>query len=106
MNYKRALITGGAGLIGSHIADGLVGEGFQEIVVLDNFTRGRRQNLEPAAAVGNVTLVEGDIRDTKLLRKVMEGIDIVFHEAAIHRHRIPRGSHPDHPVRGGSKAGP
>ena len=83
MNYKRALITGGAGLIGSHIADGLVAEGFEEIVVLDNFTRGRRQNLEPAAAAGNVTIVEGDIRDTKLLRQVMEGIDIVFHEAAV-----------------------
>ena len=83
MNYKRALITGGAGLIGSHIADGLVAEGIQEIVVLDNFTRGRRQNLESAAAAGNLTLVEGDIRDTSLLREVMAGIDIVFHEAAI-----------------------
>ena len=83
MNYKRALITGGAGLIGSHIADNLVREGFQEIVVVDNFTRGRRENLEPAAAVGNITIVEGDIRDTDLLREVMEGIDIVFHEAAI-----------------------
>ena len=83
MNYKRALITGGAGLIGSHIADGLVAEGIQEIVVLDNFTRGRRQNLESAVAAGNLTLVEGDIRETSLLREVMAGIDIVFHEAAI-----------------------
>lgn len=83
MNYQRALITGGAGLIGSHIADGLAAEGFQEIVVLDNFTRGRRQNLETAETTGKVTVVEGDIRDTKLLRKVMEGIDIVFHEAAV-----------------------
>jgi UDP-glucose 4-epimerase len=83
MDYKRALITGGAGLIGSHIADRLVREGFQEIVVLDNFTRGRRKNLEPAAAAGNITIVEGDIRDTDLLREVTEGIDIVFHEAAI-----------------------
>ena len=59
MNYKRALITGGAGLIGSHIADRLVAEGFQEIVVLDNLTRGRRQNLESAMASGKVRLVEG-----------------------------------------------
>jgi UDP-glucose 4-epimerase len=83
MQYKRALITGGAGLIGSHIADGLVAEGFDEILVLDNFTRGRRQNLESASASGRVTLVEGDIRDTHLLAEVMDGIDIVFHEAAI-----------------------
>lgn len=83
MKHKRALITGGAGLIGSHIADGLVADGIEEIVVLDNLTRGRRANIAPAAASGKVTLVEGDIRDVNLVRKVMEGIDIVFHEAAI-----------------------
>src|SRR3954467_4956683 len=83
MEYRRALITGGAGLIGSHIADRLVAEGFQEIVVFDNFTRGRRQNLDAAIASGRVTLVEGDICDPRVVRDVMEGIDIVFHEAAV-----------------------
>jgi UDP-glucose 4-epimerase len=83
MNSKRALITGGAGLIGSHIVDRLVSEEFQDIVVLDNFTRGRRQNLERAIASGKVTLIEGDIRDADLVRRVMDGIDVVFHEAAI-----------------------
>ncbi|MDQ3776788.1 MAG: SDR family NAD(P)-dependent oxidoreductase [Pseudomonadota bacterium] len=83
MNYNRALITGGAGLIGSHIADQLVSEGIKEIVVLDNFTRGREQNLTVAAASGRVTIVDGDIRDSSLVRAVMEGVDIVFHEAAI-----------------------
>ena len=83
MSHKRALITGGAGLIGSHIADGLVAEGVQEIVILDNLTRGRHQNLESAMASGKVTIMEGDIRDTNLVAQVMEGIDIVFHEAAI-----------------------
>lgn len=83
MNYKRALITGGAGLIGSHIADRLVAESLQEIVVLDNLIRGRRQNLEPAIASGKVTIVQGDIRDPNLVLRAMEGIDIVFHEAAI-----------------------
>jgi UDP-glucose 4-epimerase len=77
------LITGGAGLIGSHIADRLVAEGIDEIVVLDNLTRGRRQNLESAMARGRVTFVEGDIRDTNLVARTMEGIDIVFQEAAI-----------------------
>jgi UDP-glucose 4-epimerase len=83
MNYQRALITGGAGLIGSHIADRLIIEGYDEIVILDNFSRGRRQNLKSAAASGKLTFIEGDIRDAKLVRDVMEGVDIVFHEAAI-----------------------
>ena len=83
MNNKRILITGGAGLIGSHIADLLVDRRVREIVVLDNFCRGRRENLARAVASGLVTIVEGDIRDRKLLGKVMEGIDVVFHQAAI-----------------------
>jgi len=83
MNRKRALITGGAGLIGSHIADRLITEGYEEIVILDNFTRGRHQNLASAMASGKVTCIEGDVRDAQLVREAMEGIDIVFHEAAI-----------------------
>jgi UDP-glucose 4-epimerase len=83
MNHKRALITGGAGLIGSHIADRLVQEGYREIVILDNFTRGRTQNLAAAETSKTLTVVEGDLRDPKLVREVMEGVDIVFHEAAI-----------------------
>jgi UDP-glucose 4-epimerase len=83
MNHRKALITGGAGLIGSHIADRLMTDGYEEIVILDNFTRGRLQNLESAAAFARITTVEGDIRDASLVRDLMEGVDIVFHEAAI-----------------------
>jgi UDP-glucose 4-epimerase len=83
MQNQRVLITGGAGLIGSHIADLLVERDVQEIVVLDNFVRGRRDNLSYAVSNGNVTIVEGDIRDRKILAEVMEGIDLVFHQAAI-----------------------
>ncbi len=83
MQNQRVLITGGAGLIGSHIADLLVERDVQEIVVLDNFVRGRRENLSYAVSNGHVTIVEGDIRDRKLLAEVMEGIDLVFHQAAI-----------------------
>ncbi len=79
----RVLITGGAGLIGSHIADQLVERKVHEIVVLDNFVRGRRENLAGAIASGRVTIVEGDIRDRKLLAEVMQGVDLVFHQAAI-----------------------
>jgi UDP-glucose 4-epimerase len=83
MKYSRALVTGGAGLIGSHITDRLIVEGFDEIVILDNLTRGRKQNLESALETGKVTIIEGDIRDVDLVRKAMDGVDIVFHEAAI-----------------------
>src|SRR3954467_9634637 len=79
----RVLITGGAGMIGSHIAD-LVGEQeAREIVILDDFVRGRRQNLDWAMANGNVEIVEGDIRDAALVRELTRGIDVVFHQAAI-----------------------
>ena len=80
---QRVLITGGAGLIGSHIADLLVKRDVREIVVLDSFVRGRRENLASALLSGRVTLVEGDIRDRELLAEVMQGIDLVFHQAAI-----------------------
>jgi UDP-glucose 4-epimerase len=83
MRNKRILITGGAGLIGSHIADVLVLEEPREIVILDSFVRGRRENLAQAAATWPLTIVEGDIRDRATVADVMEGIDIVFHQAAI-----------------------
>jgi UDP-glucose 4-epimerase len=83
MKDKRILITGGAGLIGSHIADLAARETPAEIVVLDNFVRGRRENLAQAVATAPVTIVEGDIRDRKLLAELFQGIDILFHQAAI-----------------------
>jgi UDP-glucose 4-epimerase len=79
----RVLITGGAGLIGSHIADLLVQEKVAEVVVLDNFVRGARRNLSWAIAHGPVRIVEGDIRDRALVARAMRGVDLVFHQAAI-----------------------
>lgn len=83
MKHGRVLITGGAGLIGSHIADQLVKQSTEEIVVLDNFSRGRRENLAWAPEHGSLTTVEGDIRDQKLVAEVMQGVDVVFHQAAL-----------------------
>jgi len=83
----RVLVTGGAGLIGSHIVD-LLMDGreqgkYGEIVILDNFVRGRRENLAAATARGPLTIIEGDITDRSLLAEAMEGIDLLFHLAAI-----------------------
>jgi UDP-glucose 4-epimerase len=80
---KRFLITGGAGLIGSHIADLLVKAGAAEIVILDNFIRGRYENLAWAQAHGPVTTIAGDIRDTDLVNRLTAGMDLVFHQAAL-----------------------
>jgi UDP-glucose 4-epimerase len=83
LHGTRVLITGGAGLIGSHIADLLIEENVREIVVLDNFVRGREANLRSAIASGRVRIVNGDIRDRELVQHTMQGIDLVFHQAAI-----------------------
>jgi UDP-glucose 4-epimerase len=61
----------------------LVAAGVSEIVVLDNFVRGRRENLAAALASGKVTIIEGDLRDRAAVRKAVEGADILFHQAAI-----------------------
>ena len=85
--HSRVLVTGGAGLIGSHIVDLLVNDydrwGGPEVIVLDNFVRGRRENLASAQVRGSVTIVDGDIQDRELLAEVMDGVDFVFHQAAI-----------------------
>src|SRR3984957_9237167 len=80
---SKCLVTGGAGTIGSTIVDQLVAAGAGEIVVLDNLVRGRRENLAEALDSGQVRLEEGDIRDTALVRRLMSGVDLVFHQAAI-----------------------
>jgi UDP-glucose 4-epimerase len=79
----RCVVTGGAGTIGSTIVDQLVAAGAAEVVVLDNFVRGRAENLANAVASGRVQVVEGDICDRALVRKVLAGTDVLFHQAAI-----------------------
>ena len=77
MKNSRILITGGAGLIGP-IADLLVDKDVAEIVVIDNFVRGRHENLATALARKPITIIDGDIGDPELLAEVMPGIDIIF----------------------------
>ena len=81
---SKALVTGGAGFVGSQIIDLLVEDGrFDEIVAVDNLVRGRRDNLAWALAKGPVNLVEGDIRDRVLVSKLMENVEVLFHQAAL-----------------------
>ena len=80
---SRILITGGAGLVGSTIADQLVPLEPAEIVILDNFVRGRRENLTWAMANGPLRIIDGDIRDQALVHRIMPRVDMVFHQAAI-----------------------
>jgi UDP-glucose 4-epimerase len=80
---KRILVTGGAGFIGSHIVDLLCDEGCSEIVALDNMVRGRPENLEHVFGRGPVHLVQGDIRDNRLMATLVKSSDVVFHQAAL-----------------------
>ena len=77
---KNALITGGAGFIGSHIAEELVRRGVK-VTVLDNLASGHLKNID--ALKDAVAFVEGDIRDETVLAQVTEGVDVVFHQAAV-----------------------
>lgn len=80
---KRILVIGGAGFVGSQIVDQLLAEPVREIVVLDNFVRGKRSNLQGALLDKRVRVVEGSITDLPLLEKLMQGVDGVFHLAAL-----------------------
>ena len=77
---KSALVTGGAGFIGSHIVDRLVREGWR-VRVLDDFSSGREQNL--AASRTQIELLKGDLCDEALAARAVAGVDVVFHEAAV-----------------------
>jgi UDP-glucose 4-epimerase len=80
---SRVLITGGAGAIGSNLCDLVVQAGARDVVIIDNFVRGRRDNLAWAVANGPVQVVEGDICERALIDELTQGIDVVFHQAAI-----------------------
>ena len=79
LNGKKVVLTGGAGFIGSHVADRLV-EARAEVVVVDDLSVGRPENLADAARAG-AKLVVGDIRDTALMARELQGAAVVIHMA-------------------------
>ena len=77
---RSALVTGGAGFIGSHLVDGLLAQGWR-VRVLDDFSSGREANL--AHLNGHAEVVRGDLRDGALLAHVLGGVEVVFHQGAV-----------------------
>ena len=77
---RRFLVTGGAGFIGSHIATALVERG-DEVRILDNLSTGHKKNI--AHIESDVTFIEGDLLDEELVAEAVDGVDCIFHEAAL-----------------------
>lgn len=77
---SKAVVTGGAGFIGSHIVDRLLKEGY-DVTVLDNFITGDRKNLKHVE--NDIELIEGDILDHPTVERAVAGAEVVFHEAAL-----------------------
>jgi len=80
LKFNKALVTGGAGFIGSHLVDGLLSEGC-EVTVLDDLSTGLLSNL--GHIKDHITFYQGDIRDQEILNKAARDCDIIFHHAAV-----------------------
>jgi nucleoside-diphosphate-sugar epimerase len=87
---NRYLVTGGAGFIGSHITDRLLREG-NFVRVLDNFSSGKKENLEFAVGHKNFELIKGDIRNYAVCLKATQGVKCVLHQAALRS--VPKSMH-------------
>src|SRR6266542_3036371 len=81
LGNKRALVTGGAGLIGSHLADLLLGEGWQ-VRILDNLEPNTHRNGRPKWIPEAAEFIEADICDRLAITAALEGVDVIFHQAA------------------------
>lgn len=82
LNSSKVLVTGGAGFIGSNLCETLLKLG-SEVVCLDNFATGKRENLAAIQDHPNFRLIEGDIRNLEDCKRAVEGVDFVLHEAAL-----------------------
>lgn len=82
LNGRRVLVTGGAGFIGSHLAERLVKDGF-EVSILDNLSTGRVENIKQHLGNANLHFLRGDVRDKRAVNEAVRGVGAVFHLAAI-----------------------
>ncbi len=80
---SRVLLIGGAGLVGSHLAEELLKEDIKEIIIFDNFVRGRLANLSRASCDKRVKIIKADILDEESLNEASKNIDFIFHLAAL-----------------------
>jgi UDP-glucose 4-epimerase len=76
---RKVLVTGGAGFIGSNLVDALAKN--NHVVILDNFSSGRRENISHHMGSSNVEIVAGDVRDKKILREITKEVDVIYHLA-------------------------
>ena len=83
LHGANIVITGGAGFVGSHIADQALAAGAARVAIADDFVRGRWENLTRALDTGRVDVMVGDIRDADLVDSLVAGADLVFHQAAL-----------------------
>jgi len=81
-NYKTICVTGGAGFIGSHLVDRLLDENF-EVIAIDNLSNGKLENIKHNLDKENFRLMKCDIADLKSVKHSIEGVDAIFHEAAL-----------------------
>ena len=82
MNSKKVIVTGGAGFIGSHLAEELAGRDYQ-LIILDDLSTGRMENIEQLLKRDNVRFVQGSVTNLHLLQGLSQNVDYVFHQAAI-----------------------
>jgi UDP-N-acetylglucosamine 4-epimerase len=82
ISKKRILVTGGAGFIGSSLCESLL-ESENYVICLDNFSTGKKSNIDQYLQNRNFRLIEGDIRDFSTCQKATDGCDLVFHQAAL-----------------------
>jgi UDP-glucose 4-epimerase len=79
----RALVTGGAGFVGSHIVEQLIEAGAAHVAVVDDFTRGRLENLRSVSGSAALEVIEGDICEASVIDRASVGSDYIFHQAAL-----------------------
>ncbi len=87
---KRVLVTGGAGFIGSNLCEALLKQG-NEVICLDNFLTGKKENIKPLLKNKKFHFIEGDIRNQKDCKKAVDGVQIILHQAALGS--VPRSVH-------------